>query len=364
MARRISQVLFAGLGGHGSVVFSLIEADKKKEWDNSLIFYGNQPVKQEYAEYCRKNEIPFAGIYKPPGVGLVAYRQAYQALKAQRPEIVMLNVPTLVLVGWWYCLFHRARLVMIEHNANQIKRKGEWICSLLGMILCNKIVYLTNEYADEVKKKLALFYRRRKVNVIPNGIDLSLFSPRQSAQPGNVIRISMVSRFSFSKDHETLIKAFALLKNELKGFQLELCLAGDGETLVAMKKLAADLNLPEVKFPGMLNEQQVAELTRTTDIYVLATLGETMSTAIMQAMACRLPILASNVRGVTNLIDNTNGWLFTSRDEKDLAGKLKALIMDPEIRQQLAGKAFEYAKQHLSNQRMFEDYNRKIIGSS
>jgi len=64
---RVTQILYSGLGGHGSVVFSLLDADKKKEWQPALIFYGIEDVLPEYENVCRKKDIPFLYIRKKSG---------------------------------------------------------------------------------------------------------------------------------------------------------------------------------------------------------------------------------------------------------------------------------------------------------
>ena len=114
----------------------------------------------------------------------------------------------------------------------------------------------------------------------------------------------MQSRLVPIKDHITLIKALSIVKNSLKT-EIKLRLAGDGETLPLFKELVLRLNVGEnVEFCGMLNEKELAAFTSSLDIYIHATHGETLSTALMQAQAFGLPIhtLIQNFKLIFNYI--------------------------------------------------------------
>jgi glycosyltransferase involved in cell wall biosynthesis len=91
---------------------------------------------------------------------------------------------------------------------------------------------------------------------------------------------------------------------------------------------------------------------------VHATLGETMSTAIMQVMACRLPIIASDVLGVNNMIKhNQNGLLVPAKNAEALRAAILQLIEDPKLSAELAANAFTFATENYSNIKMLQRYN-------
>jgi glycosyltransferase involved in cell wall biosynthesis len=169
------------------------------------------------------------------------------------------------------------------------------------------------------------------------------------------------------KDHITLLKAFSILKKSKKeaSQQLMLKIAGDGELKTELITIAEHLGISgDVVFTGMLNEEQLTAFLGSLDIYVHASLGETMSTAIMQAMACGLPIIASDVNGINNMItDKIDGILVPAKNEQLLATALSILINDPLLRKSLAQNAFTNAVNNYSNQTMFQSYKRNIFNS-
>jgi len=170
----------------------------------------------------------------------------------------------------------------------------------------------------------------------------------------------MQSRLSETKDHTTLIAAFALLL-KMQAFEkpVKLYLAGDGNCRAALESQAQSLQLTEnIVFTGMLEETELPGFITSLDIYVHATLGETMSTAIMQVMACRLPIIASDVLGVNNMIKhNQNGLLVPAKNAEVLSQAMTELLVNSKKANELANNAFTFATENYSNQKMLHSYN-------
>ena len=160
-----------------------------------------------------------------------------------------------------------------------------------------------------------------------------------------------------------LIKAFKELLVLNPGRNIQLHIAGDGETMPQVKSLIEELELADsVKLHGMLNTSALVSFMTSLDIYVHATLGETLSNSIMQAMACGLPIIASDVWGVNNMITNgETGLLYEPGNTGDLAKKINSVIHDAQLRNRLATTARTYAEQHYDNKVMFRRYRELFL---
>jgi glycosyltransferase involved in cell wall biosynthesis len=140
------------------------------------------------------------------------------------------------------------------------------------------------------------------VRVIPNGLDLQRFRPGQARAAGPV-RIGMAARFTAIKRFDLLVGAMAELKRHHPQRVLELSLAGHGETLEAVRAQATAAGLADrVRFEGMLGDDALADWMRGLDIYAHASAGETLSLALLQAMATERPIVASDVAGIDTLL--------------------------------------------------------------
>jgi glycosyltransferase involved in cell wall biosynthesis len=258
----------------------------------------------------------------------------------------------------------KTKIVVRETQANHLKTKAQWVSLTGSMFFADHIICLTQEFRDQIKEKLGWLFRGKKVVVISNGINLDIYKPGNRTTGENIV-IGMQSRLVRIKDHITLLKAFALLKQKQTGqaFNLKLRIAGDGDFKDELVKYTAELGLnDDVEFTGMIPEDELVVFLQSLDIYVHASLGETMSTAIMQAMACKLPIVASGVNGINNMItDDMTGLLVPVKNEQALADAIQQYRADGNLRQLHARNAFEYALANFSNQKMAESYKNIFL---
>jgi glycosyltransferase involved in cell wall biosynthesis len=107
----------------------------------------------------------------------------------------------------------------------------------------------------------------------------------------------------------------------------------------------------------MLPQDELIERMRRWDIFVLSTLGETMSRALMEAQACALPIVATDVSGVSAAIRHgENGLLVPPKDAAALAAALDQLVRDPSLRNRLGARGRAHVVEHYSAERCWNSY--------
>jgi len=141
-------------------------------------------------------------------------------------------------------------------------------------------------------------------------------------------RLIMVARFERQKDHTTLFHALASLRH----LEWSLRLVGDGPYLQPMKELAHQLGLsPFVEFVGYTDN--VAGLLASSQIFVLSSHWEGLPRTIVEAMRAGLPVVASDVGGVAELVaDGQSGYLVPATSVDLLADRLRKLIEQPQAR--------------------------------
>ena len=359
----ILHILYSGLGGHGNVFFSLVHADKQKAYQYRAIFNGIEDVKEEYRNACIENNIPFEVVRKKPGLDISYFRQVYRHIADSHADVVFLHSSGYILPAIISNFFLRKKKMIIvrETQANQLKAKMDWVWLSVSLLFANRIVFLSEEYNQEIKKALPLLYRKSKVAVIPNGLDLEKYKPVVPSHQTPFL-IGMQSRLVRIKDHLTLLRAMAKLRDSglVQPGKHLLRIAGDGEFRAELESEASKLNIRElVEFTGMLPESELVGFLEGLDMYIHASLGETMSTAIMQAMACGLPIIASDVKGINNMISNEeNGLLVPAKDPDAMATAIARLLNDQVLSARLRKAARTLAEQKFSNTRMLESYGQ------
>lgn len=355
---RVCQVTYTGFGGLGSVVFSLItgKASAGHEW--LIAFTGDQQTDPSYIARCRELGVAHESFRTTARGRLRAWVDMARWFAKVRPEVILCHGITAILPCWWYATLHGARLIAVEHTPNHLKSRNEWIGSRLGMLLADCVVTLTEEYRSELRHAHGALFRERKICVIPNGIDTEVFQPATKPLQGDVIRIGMAARFSPAKRQDLLIAAFEELSRMHPSIPFELSLAGDGTEMSRLREVAAASPVAgRVRFEGLLPEAEVAPWLRTLDIYVHGTDAETLSTSLLQAMASGLPIVASDVRGVQNLLGGPGRYgRLVPNDPPAFAAAISELVTNEDVRLSLARAARERAVERYSHDSMCAAY--------
>lgn len=338
----------------------MLAADTAREHDWVFGFFGDTPVDPYYRERCAEYGADWAAFRVTPGRPYRAWVQLSRWLCRVRPEALILHSITAILPCRWYASRHRARLLTVEHTPNAVKRRTERMASRLSMLLADKVVVLTPEYRNELAVAYGCLFRAEKVATVPNGIDTARFSPAQGADRAStsVVRIGMAARFSFSKRQDLLIGMLERLTEMRPDLAVELSLIGDGTELARIRTLAEkSLVASKIRFEGLLSENKVADWMRSLDLYVHASEGETLSTSLLQAMATALPIVASDIPGVRNLLEGTNRFgLCVANEEESFARAVEGLLSDRQSAQVSADRARARVVDSYSHRVMLQRY--------
>ncbi|EGN0505100.1 glycosyltransferase family 4 protein, partial [Salmonella enterica] len=166
-----------------------------------------------------------------------------------------------------------------------------------------------------------LHYAPKNVYLIPNGVDVSKFTPdelRHKYSP-KLLKVIMVGRLWVQKDPSTLLKAVIDLLE--RNINIELSFVGDGE-LRSVLILQAEKYTNKIKFLGWRDD--IENILPEYDVFVLPSLWEGMPLAILEAMSCGLACVVTNIPGNNDLIkDKHNGYLFDCGDAKRLSELLE-----------------------------------------
>lgn len=186
-----------------------------------------------------------------------------------------------------------------------------------------------------------------KVTKIYNGIDIKKFKPSHFNIMSlfNIIHVGRISHRI--KGQDILIKALKECKN--KGMKFTCNLVGgififDKESLGYLKELTENLNLTnEINFLG--NREDIPDLLAQSSLFILPSRYEGLPLSLLEAMAAKLPVIASNISGSSELVEHGNtGLLFESENYLDLAEKIFSLYNQPEEMERLAQNGYQYVQ--------------------
>jgi glycosyltransferase involved in cell wall biosynthesis len=194
----------------------------------------------------------------------------------------------------------------------------------------------------------------RRVQIIPNGVDMDRFPPRAAGRP--LTTILTVANLRKEKAHEVLLAAAARLAPVHP--RLTFQIAGDGPRLGELRALASRLGIAErVRFLG--HREDVPALLAAADAFVLPSRSEAFPNGVIEAMAAGLPVVASAVGGLLDLVEpDRTGLLVPHDDPAALAAAIASLAASPARAAALGASAREAIARRYSFGRMvrsFED---------
>ncbi len=196
-----------------------------------------------------------------------------------------------------------------------------------------------------------------RLRLIPN---FSSFAPIAEIRCNDkVTKIVTHGRFVHKKGFDLLLRCF----NRLADSDIRLYIAGDGRERRPLMRMAESLNLEnKVNFVGWQND--IRSFLLQGDLFVLPSRYEPFGIAVLEAMACGMPIVATKCHGPMEILDDDSAWLCDA-DEEALTAALRAAINDPNGRQRRAQTAWTLFHDHYAADKVipkFEDLYESTLG--
>lgn len=205
------------------------------------------------------------------------------------------------------------------------------------------------------------------VSVVPNGVDTEFFSPGPRGQlelpvpadDGLPVRLCIVGRLHPDKDHLNLLKAVAELKSRDVG-RFQVFVVGDGPEMEDLREHIGRLSLTDSVV--MLGDRQdVRNLLREMDVFVLSSRTEGLPVALLEAMSCGLPCVATDVGGVAAVLSGGGGLVVPRKDPPALCEALARMIQDEDLRRRKGDAARRSARDRFDRAAMFDEYERILF---
>ncbi len=206
------------------------------------------------------------------------------------------------------------------------------------------------EYATETAPDLP-------IEVIPNAIELSTFTPPRQRQHDGLVKLLFVGRLNAFKNVEMLLETASRLKAKgLENFELQL--VGEGEQRSNLERLVVEKDLTrQVRFLGWVDRAAIVEVYRRADLFVTATTWEGMPNTVLEGMACGLPVVGTRASGLAELVrDGVNGYLVDINDAAAMAERLADLIDNSYERQRMGKESRKIAEQEFAWEYIAEHY--------
>lgn len=184
----------------------------------------------------------------------------------------------------------------------------------------------------EIRDVALGLYPHPRAEAVTNGVDTLMFRPGAGslpAPPAVRVRVIVPRRLFHKNGVEYFVRALPLIRERL---DTEAILVGDGPEREKLEAIARELNVLEFcHFMGARPNTEMPGLLSSAAIAVFPSLMEATSVAALEAMSCGVPVAASRVGGLPEIVDETVGTLFEPANPADLAEKVVALLRRPDL---------------------------------
>jgi glycosyltransferase involved in cell wall biosynthesis len=359
-------VLGLNYGGTEKSVIEIVNGLNEQEFESIIIcldFIG-----------ARRNDVTgnvaMYHVGRKPGIRIINFFLLYGVLKEAKADIIHFRNFT---PYFWGCLAARLQkdciIVYGEHGNIGAQIES---CDWRAIAVRKALKYFTHHFLTNsfnfknmLIEKVGL--RQEKIIVVPNCVDSDKYYPvdrkvkkalrRKFGLSSEDFVIGIVANLRPVKNISLVIKAMLDIVCAIPSAKL--VVVGEGKEKVSLKRLASCLNVKDrVVFMGLCEE--VNELLNIFDVFILpSAYGEGMPNAILEAMAARVPVIASDIPGNREvLLNGKRGILFRNRDEDSLLRAILSIAKDESFRCEVAERGYVYVREHLKPSDMIERYEK------
>ena len=289
-----------------------------------------------------------------------AFWRLYRLLRRERPAILHTFLFHANIPGRVVGRLAGAPIVISGERTMGMESRWRYFLNRITQGLADRVVCVSQQVADFCVERVGI--PRAKVVVIPNGVDLG--SPGKWSRVGRTLLrreargalglpadralVGAVARLDPVKRLDVLLRALALLED------VPAVIVGYGPEEGRLKALAGQLGIADrVVFAG--HQRDVRPWLAALDVFVLPSDWEGMSNALLEAMASRLPVVATATGGTPDVVlDGQTGFLVPPGDAPALARAIDVFLQDPELRERMGRAGRRRVVEHFSVGQMVE----------
>jgi sugar transferase (PEP-CTERM/EpsH1 system associated) len=302
------------------------------------------------------NHVEVFSLGKKEGSDLGIHCKLYKLLKQIKPTILhTYNLPTIEYhpIAW---LAGVKGHIHAEHGRDigdpqGLNKKHNVLRKLMSYFIQRYVCVSDDLYIWLIN---VVGIAKKKALLIQNGINTEHFNLAKTAS--KKLRFSIVARISPVKDHQNLLNAFVLLKQQLDNESMpNLAIVGDGEQRVQLELFCQKNNLDSVVFLGARDD--IDQILANTDVFVLSSIAEGIPMTILEAMSAKTPIVATRVGGIPEVIsDGVEGYLVEKSNSSALAQALMKYIKQPVLINEHGRNAREKVLNDFNEKKMVQAY--------
>jgi len=290
-------------------------------------------------------------------------------LREEQPDIINAHSPVPFISDITSLIADKTPLIITYHSGSMIKPSSIWnplifLYELLFLpMIFRKSQKIICYSPDFMRRNLNVY--KDKVNYIPPGVDTKEFKLSKKRSTNDVLFVGRIEKNSDWKGISYLLEAISIVK-QIKP-EISLRLVGPGDRVDYFKMYAQKLGINKnVKFVGSKINSGLSLEYQQSKVIVLPSImqSESFGIILIEAMACRKPVIGSNVGGIPYVIDNNeNGLLVPPKDPEALAKAIIKILKNPKLAKKMGENGYKKVKENFTWDKQIKK-TKKIIEES
>jgi glycosyltransferase involved in cell wall biosynthesis len=353
-------------GGAEKIVSDLLENINTNKFEVTLIFWKRGVFYKNFKKIQHLNLIEL----KPPGKTIFSKAisffklifdlkniQGKKKFDIMHVHLAPLNIPVILQK----LFFKKLKCIYTRHNTDQMyKNKLISFFHRQFNFYFDHITSCSKSVKEHIQKHEKI---QQDIQVIYNGVKIDTISQIKKKKYNFLYKknfnIISVGRLTKQKGYDNLINIFSLLKKEIPSAKLYIC--GNGPL---KKELIQQINNLQLKEDVILLgvRTDIYSLMKNSDLFILLSNWEGLGIVFIEAMACKLPVIGTNVDGIVEvIIDGQTGYLVQKEDKDEIIKKVKEYKHNKNLREKHGELGYKLAKNKFDIKKITKEYEEMYM---
>ena len=333
------------IGGVENYVYNIAKGLKKQfKYEIAIVTsnYENKTYKEETLEGMKVYRLPRQFKISNTPISFKWKKQIKKIIEKEKPDVINAHSPVPFISDVTARIAHKLKIpFVLTYHAGSMKKGKSLIKNMIINFYESVILKKTLKYSDRivcssdfVRLNFLRNFSAKTITINP-GVDIKKFKPKKNKFKNRILFIGNFTEEYKWKGLDYLIKAIKISKD------LKLIVVGEGP----------HQKIKNIEFRGIKKGKELIKEIQNCNILVLPSISEAESfgMVLIEAMACKKPVIGSNIGGIPYVIDNNkNGLLVPPKDPKALAEAIIKLLKNPKLAKQMGEKGYKKVKENFT----------------
>lgn len=361
----VTPYFYPKVGGLENYAYHIAKGlEDKYDWE-IVVITSNHEEKKDRIEKLNNIKIyrlsKWFNISNTP-INPMWHLQIKNIIKKEKPDMINAHTPVPFISDATGRVCGDIPFILTYHTGSMML-KGKLLKDLLIKFYESSILKITLKKAEKiicssdfVRVDFLKDYSKKTITITP-GVDINRFTPGIVDSKNKILFVAGLKKAEKYKGLEYLLSAVNIIKKNIK--DAKLTVVGEGDCIIYYKKLCKDLGIEQnVDFKGKLIGKKLVEQYQKTNVFVLPSLYDNCPLVLLEAMACKKPVIGSNVGGIPYLIDNgKNGLIVPPKDSESLAKAIIKTLNNPQLAKKMGENGYKKVKENFTWEKQIKKTN-------